>query len=192
MPYMSLSKKKKLVSSFFNSQFNYCPLKWMFHSRIINNKINRLHEMCLCLLCGDKSPSFEKLIEQDKSVTIHTRNLEILATEMFKVYRNISPPIFSEIFHGRDIDYNLRINSDFAVPNVRSVFHVRGSISYLSSKIWDIVPLELKKLANAAASKNGIKEWKQKNCPCKLCKKHVSNLGFITVTSLAFLTFIYI
>ena len=180
------------MSSFFNSQFNYCPLKWMFHSRIINNKINRLHEMCLCLLCGDKSPSFEKLIEQDKSVTIHTRNLEILATEMFKVYRNISPPIFSEIFHGRDIDYNLRINSDFAVPNVRSVFHVRGSISYLSSKIWDIVPLELKKLANAAASKNGIKEWKQKNCPCKLCKKHVSNLGFITVTSLAFLTFIYI
>ena len=44
MPYMSLSKKKKLVSSFFNSQFNYCPLIWMFHSRIINNKINRLHE----------------------------------------------------------------------------------------------------------------------------------------------------
>ena len=40
MPYMSLSQKKKLVSSFFNSQFNYCPLIWMFHSRIITNKIN--------------------------------------------------------------------------------------------------------------------------------------------------------
>ena len=26
MPYISLSKKKKLISSFFNSQFNYCPL----------------------------------------------------------------------------------------------------------------------------------------------------------------------
>ena len=47
MPYMNLSKKKKLVSSFFNSQFNYCPLIWMFHSRIINNKINRLHERCV-------------------------------------------------------------------------------------------------------------------------------------------------
>ena len=192
MPYTSLSKKKKLVSSFFNSQFNYCPLKWMFHSRIINNKINRLHEMCLCLLCGGKSPYFEKLIEQDKSVKIHTRNLEILATEMFKVYQNISSPTFSEIFHGRDIDYNLQINSDFAVPNVRSIFHVRGSISYLSPKIWDIVPLELKKLTNAAPFKNGIKEWKQKNCPCKLCKKHVSSLGFITITSLAFLILIYI
>ena len=81
MPYMNLSKKKKLVSSFFNSQFNYCPLIWMFHSRIINNKINRLHERCLRVLYGDKSSSFEKLLEQDKSVTIHTRNLQILATK---------------------------------------------------------------------------------------------------------------
>ena len=101
MPYMNLSKKKKLVSSFFNSQFNYCPLIWMFHSRIINNKVNRLRERYLRLLYGDKPPSFEKLLEQDKSVTVHTRNLQILATEKFKVCRNISPPIFSEICHQR-------------------------------------------------------------------------------------------
>ena len=49
MPYMSLSRKKKLMSSFFNSQFNYCSFIWMFYSRIINNKINRLHERCLRL-----------------------------------------------------------------------------------------------------------------------------------------------
>ena len=55
MPYMNLSKKKKLENSFFNSQFNYCPLILMFHSRIINNKINRLHQRCLRLLYGDKS-----------------------------------------------------------------------------------------------------------------------------------------
>ena len=71
----------------------------MFRSRIINNKINHLHERCLRLLCGDKSSPFEKLLKQDKSVTIHTRNLQVLATEMFKVYQNIYSPIFSEIFH---------------------------------------------------------------------------------------------
>ena len=116
------------MSSFFNSQFNYCPLIWMFHSRIMNNKINRLHEKCLRLLYGEKSSSFEKLLEQDKSITICTRNQRILATEMFKAYRNVSPPIFSEIFYRRDKNYNLRINSDFAMPNVRSVFHGSESI----------------------------------------------------------------
>ena len=183
MPYMSLSKKKKLVSSFFNSQFNYCPLIWMFHSRIINNKINRLHERCLRLLYGDKLSSFEKLLEQDKSVTIHTRNLQILATEMFKVYRNIFPSIFSKIFHRRDKNYSLRINTDYAMPNVRSIFHGSENILYLGTRIWEIVPLEFKKLTSMVAFKKSIKEWKPENCPCRPCKKYVPNLGFITVTS---------
>ena len=43
----------------------------------------------------------------------------MLATEMFKVYRSLSPRIFSELFRRRrDICYNLRSNSNFAVPNV--------------------------------------------------------------------------
>ena len=129
----------------------------MFHGCIINNKINRLHERCLRLLYGDKTSSFEKLLEQDKSVTIHTRNRQILATEMFKVYRNISTAIFIEIFHRLDINYNLGINSDFAMPNVRPVFWGRESISYLGPKIWDIVPLELKELTSVVAFKKVLK-----------------------------------
>ena len=39
VPYMSLSKKKILINSFFNSKFSYCPLIWIFHSRITNNKL---------------------------------------------------------------------------------------------------------------------------------------------------------
>ena len=59
--------------------------------------------------------SFEDLLEQDKSVSIHTRNLQMLATIMVKVSRNISPSIFSEIFYPRDINYsalsNLGVNN---------------------------------------------------------------------------------
>ena len=86
VPYRSLCKKKILMNSFFNSQFSYCPLIWMFHSRIMNNKTNRLHERCMRLIHEDKTSSFEELLEQDKSASIPTRNLQILATEMFKVY----------------------------------------------------------------------------------------------------------
>ena len=159
MPYMSLSKEKILMNSFFNSQFSYCPLIWMFHSRITKNKINRLHERCMRLIYGDKTSSFEELLEQDKSVSIHTRNLQMLVTEMFKVYRSMSPPIFSELFRGRDICYNLQSNSNFAVPHVKSVFHGSESISYLGPKIWDIVPFELKELTSLNAFKKGIKKW---------------------------------
>ena len=35
--YMSIPKRKLLISSFFISQYNYCPLEWMCHSRLMNN-----------------------------------------------------------------------------------------------------------------------------------------------------------
>ena len=54
-PYMNISKRKLIMNSFFTSQFNYCPLVWMCHSRLINNKINRLHETCLRIIYSDKS-----------------------------------------------------------------------------------------------------------------------------------------
>ena len=180
---MNLSKKDKLMGSFFNSQFNYCPLIWMFHSRIINDKINPQRERYMRLLYGDKSSSFEKLLERDKSVTIYTRNLQILATEMLKVYRNICPPIFSEICHQRGNNYNLRINSDFAMPNVRSVFHGRKSSSYLVPKIWNIVPLQLKELTSVAAFKKGLKSGSQKTVHIVYARNMYPIYGFITVTS---------
>ena len=135
------------------------------------------------LIYGDKTSSFEELLEQDKSVSIHTRNLQMLATEMFKVYRSMSPPIFSELFRRRDIYHNLRSNSNFSMLNVKSAFHGSESISYLGPKIWDIVSLELKELTSLNAFKNGTKKWQPKNCPCRLCKQHVLNLGFISNTS---------
>ena len=67
----------------------------------------------------------------------------MLVTKMFKVCRNESPPIFEETFLRGVINYNLRSNSEFAVPNVRSVFLGSESNSYLYPKIWDVVPLKL-------------------------------------------------
>ena len=144
-PFMNLSKKKMLMNSFFKSQFSYCPLVWMCHSRTINNKINHLHERCLRVIYNDKISSFKELLERDGSVPIHNRNLQILATEIFKVYSNIAPPLFTEIFNKRNPNYQLRHTSHFSIPPVRSVYNGTESLSFLGPKIWDIVPTELKK-----------------------------------------------
>ena len=59
IPYMNLNKRKFLMNSFFTSQFNYCPLVWMWHNRTINNKINHLHERCLCIAYNDNKSSIK-------------------------------------------------------------------------------------------------------------------------------------
>ena len=63
------------MKAFVESQFGYCPLIWMFHSRGLNNKINRMHERALIITYKDKSSTFPQLLENDNSVSIHHRNV---------------------------------------------------------------------------------------------------------------------
>ena len=124
------------MNAFFNSQFNYCSLIWICHSRIINKKISRLHERCY----GDKQSSFEELLEKDSSVSIHKRNFQILATEMYKVSKSMSPPQITELFAQRnEHPYNLRNNTKFLQPFLNSVCCGTESILYLGPKIWGMV-----------------------------------------------------
>ena len=74
-PFMNLTKRLFLMNPFFTSQFSYCPLIWMCHSRTVNNKINKLHKRCLPIIYNDKKSSFKELLETDKSVPIHINPL---------------------------------------------------------------------------------------------------------------------
>ena len=46
-PYTNIQKRRIIMKSFVTSQFGYCPLIWMFHSRRLNNKINSVHGRAL-------------------------------------------------------------------------------------------------------------------------------------------------
>ena len=60
--------------------------------------MNRIHERCLRILHNDKRFSFNALLEKDGSVTIHERNIKILATKVFKVSKNLAPSGSHKIF----------------------------------------------------------------------------------------------
>ena len=84
----------------------------MFHSRTINNRINTLHEKALRLVYTNKSNlSFDDLLKEDKSVKIHQKNLQILATEIYKVKNDLGPKSMADVFHFVEKPYNLRNNA---------------------------------------------------------------------------------
>ena len=96
----------------------------MCHSRTLNNKINRLHETCLRIVYNDKFSSFQNLLDQDRSISVHTRNLQTLAIEMYKVSKGIAPKIFADIFRCSSLaNYDLRYQSEFSRPMVKLVFN---------------------------------------------------------------------
>ena len=66
----------------------------MFHSRNLNNKINKIHQRSLRIVYNDDTSSFDELLRKDNSVSIHHRNIQALAIEMYKAKNNLSPPNF--------------------------------------------------------------------------------------------------
>ena len=95
--YMSTEKRRMVMKAFIESKFNYCPLIWMFHSRTVNSKINRLHERALRIVYFDYKSSFCGLLEKDKSFSIHHKNIQSLAIEIYKFLHNLSPCIMNNI-----------------------------------------------------------------------------------------------
>ena len=108
---------------------------------VIMGKKNMLHERFLRIIYNDKQSSFTELLNKDNSVSIHIRNIQRLAIEMFRFYNGLSPPLMNNIFKLKaESPYNLRQVSEFSRPMVKSVYLGTESISYLGPKIWDILP----------------------------------------------------
>ena len=177
--YMSIQQRRRIMKAFISSQFGYCPLVWLFCSRNANNRMNRIQERALRIVYNDKVSSFSALLERDNSVTIHSRNLQVLATEIFKVKNNLASPVMNEIFGLSETPYNLRKSAIFQSRRIRTQSYGLNSLAYLGPKIWQLVPEEIKRSVSLNDFKSKIKTWKTDRCPCKLCKRYVPNLGYI-------------
>ena len=167
---------KQLVTAQTNG---YCPLVWMFYSRKMNNRINSLHERALRVVYRDYNATFSELLSKDKSVTIHQRNLQLLATEIFKTKNELNPKIMEEIFTFKNVDYNLRNNTSLKIGNLKTVYYGTESLTNLGAKIWNLLPNEYKELKSLSMFKSRISNWVTDECPCRMCKNYVANIGFI-------------
>ena len=119
----------------------------------LNNKINRIHERALRLVYQNNL-SFSELLDLDNFVTVHQKNSQVLVTEIYKVKNGIA----SEILKG---NYGLQ------------------SVRYLSPKIWEFLPNNIKYSNSLSKLKKLIKSWKPEACPCRLRKTYIAQVRFI-------------
>ena len=117
----------------------------MFHSRKLNNKINKLHERCLRIVYSDNTSSFEELLETDKSFSVQQRNIQVLATELYKIVNGLSPVIVKEVFPFTvNTSYNTRNNRKFYSRSIKLVTFGSETLSHLAPKIWSLFWLKLR------------------------------------------------
>ena len=133
------------------------------------------------MVYNDDTSTFEELLDKDGSVTIHHRNLQLLATEMYKLKNGISTKCFSNICQFEmNKGFKLRMKYDFQVPKSRTVQNGDHTIRHLGPQIWHGIPNEIKNASSLKVFKSKIKGWKPLHCPCRLCKIYVQGVGYIT------------
>ena len=104
-------KQAKLLSTIYIlSTFNYCPLMWMFCSKIANKYISRL-QRTVCIAHDFETKELDELLIIDNSKSIHTKNLQYLLIEIYKSLNDSKPSFMWSLFLKKEAQYNLRISN---------------------------------------------------------------------------------
>ena len=103
----------------------------MFHSRKLNQHINSIHETAVSVTYQNYKSTFLQLLQKDNSVAIHQRNLQVLATEIFRAKNDLSPEIMKKVFELKEPSYSLYLKGNYFVRgNVKTTHYGIQSIKY--------------------------------------------------------------
>ena len=178
-PLLDPEKKRLVFNAVIKSHFNFCPLIWIFSSRRSNNLINRIHERSLRTVYNDTSSTLQELLKRNRSVSIHHKNIQILTTEVFKVANNTCLLIMKAFFDFRENRYSIRKFQEARQQKVRTVRYGLETALYRAPQLWSLVPTDLKSAPNVIQFKSKIKHWECTECPCKLCRTYLRNIGYV-------------
>ena len=81
---MDVEKLRVMMNAFMVSQFSYCPLVWMFHDKSVNKKTKKIHARASRIAYKDSCSNFEELLTKADTVSIHHKNLQLLAAQNSK------------------------------------------------------------------------------------------------------------
>ena len=80
----------------------------MFCSRTSINKLNDIHENCLCFVTNDYDSSFNELLKSYHEISVHKTCINYLMIEVYKYLHGLSPELMTDIFTLRKNSYNIR------------------------------------------------------------------------------------
>ena len=157
---------------------------WIFTFRKVNKlieftKISNLYSY------SDTGSTFKEPLQLNKSVSVHHNetnliqtNIQTLIRAVHKIVNNIYPPIMKIFFSWRGKQMQpWKFQRKKAAKNKNYLSSHETTFYHASQLIF----LEyIRSFPKVNLFKSKIKYWKWAECPCKLCKNYLKNIGYLS------------
>ena len=150
----------------------------MFCSRTSNDTINKLQEKSVIIVLNDYLSDFNELLETNNDICNHQRNIQTLLIKVFKMKDGLVSPIMEPMLNRRVNRQNLRNFQEIVTDRKRTVWYCLETLRYCHPQLWSLLPETPKETNSLSKFKRNITQWVCSDCPCKLCKNFVQDLGF--------------
>ena len=165
--FLNFDAKRVLIESFIISNFNYCPLVWLFCNAKLKHKQENIQKRALRFLFNDHESTYGQLLDKSKKPTLEVRKLRMLATEIFKTLNDLNPPYMKEIFTQNTIRIPER--KKLLVKSTHTKKYGTDSLRHLGPKIWNSLPQDIRDSTSLFIFKSQIKTWSGPSCSCIAC-----------------------
>ena len=154
---------------FINSNFNYCPLIWMFANKSDIDKLEKIQERALRFVHRDFVSDTNILFDKSNCVPIRLANLRNLVTEVFKCMNGIGPRYIKDLFDRKYPVYEFRDSDLLIQPKVKTTKYGIKSVRYYGSKLWNSLPKNIKSATDIQTFKYLLSKWPGPSCKCSVC-----------------------
>lgn len=128
--YLDKQCKNTLYNSYIGSNFNYCPLVWMFIAKLNMDKLEKMNKSALRFIENQNIMPYEELCREANKLTITQRCIKSVTIQMYKIKSKMAPTYLQELFSDRKDLYNLRTNDTFHIPHFQTMTYGKKSFQY--------------------------------------------------------------
>ena len=113
----------------------------------------------------DATASYEHLRERGNFLPLSVYRIRCLGIEVFKCFHGLYPAYLNDIFTQPSLKYDLKDSCRPEQPKFRTFTYGLRSFRYYGSKLWNLLPYQMKNTRGIITFKWNITEW----CHSKQC-----------------------
>ena len=138
--------------------FDYCATIWDSCGRTNCDYLDKLHRRAASIIEGNKV-SQPQVAQVFSWPSLQSRRDYLKCMLVFKCLHNLAPPyLLKEFHHSREFhDYNTR-HRDLLRPPFAKTSKYQGSFRVSGTKIWNSLPLKLRRVQELTRFKSGLKK----------------------------------